>query len=135
MARAKEKALCLLGSGIIDLAAVATTEVSIYTTPSGKQMIPVLLILCDFDEAVDESVVTAGKTGGTCDEFVGDQTLTNVGAGFADEALLIQPIPNATPVTSIILDAGESFGVEITTAETTGAATCTAEIWGRERNA
>ncbi len=98
-------------------------------------MIPVLLILCDFDEAVDEAVITAGKTGGACDEFVGNRTLTAVGAGFADEALLIGPIPNATPVTSLILDAAESFGVEITTAETTGAATCTAEVWGRERDA
>jgi len=135
MARAKEKVLCLLGSEIIDLAASAGTEVSLYTTLSGKQMIPVLLILCDFDEAVDEAVITAGKTGGDCDEFVGDRTLTNITAGFADECLQIAPIPNATPLASLILDAGESFGVEITTPETTGAATCRAEIWGRERDA
>lgn len=135
MARAKEKALCLLGSATIDLAAAADTEVAVYTTPTGKQMIPILVILCDFDEAVDESVITAGKTGGTCDEFLGNQTLTNVGAGFADECLILQPLPNATPVASLILDAAESFGIEITTAETTGAATCTAEVWGRERDA
>ncbi len=135
MARAKEKTLSLLGSAVIALDAVAATEVSLYITPTGKQMIPVLLILCDFDEAVDEAVITAGKTGGDCDEFVGDRTLTNVGAGFANEALLITPIPNATPLASVILDAGEEFGVEITTAETTGTASCTAEIWGRERDA
>lgn len=133
--RAKEKVLSLLGSATIDLAAAAATEVVLYTTPTGKQMIPILLILDDFDEAVDESVITAGKGGGDCDEFVGNRTLTNVGAGFADECLHIAPVPNATPVTSIILDAGETFAVEITTQETTGAATCTGEIWGRERDA
>ena len=111
MARAKEKALSLLGSATIDLAAGAGTEVSLYTTPSGKQMFPILLILCDFDEAVDESVITAGITGGDCDEFVGNRTLTNITAGFADECLQLSPVPNATPEVAVILDAGESFGV------------------------
>lgn len=135
MARSKEKVLSLLGSATVDLAAAAATEVVLYTTPTGKQMIPVLLIACDFDEAVDESVITAGIGGGDCDEFVGNRDLTNVGAGFADEVLLIQPVPNATPVVSCVLDAGETFAVEITTQETTGAATATFEIWGRERDA
>ena len=133
--RAKEKVLSLLGSVTIDLAAVAGTEVVLYTTPTGKQMIPVLLILDDFDEVVDESVITAGIGGGDCDEFVGDRTLTNIGAGFADECLHIAPIPNATPLVSCVLDAGETFAVEITTQETTGAATCIGEVWGRERDA
>ena len=84
------------------------------------------------DEVVDEAVVTFGKTGGSCDEFLGNQTLTVVGAGFADEALVIQPVPNATTVAALILDAGESFGVEISTAETTGAATCTMDVFGYE---
>jgi len=135
MARAKEKALTLLGSATVNLAAAADTEVTLYTTPSGKKMTPVLVIADDFDEAVDEAVVTLGKIGGTCDEFLGNQTLTNIGAGFADEALILQPIPNATPVAGMVLDAGESFGVEITTAETTGAATCKMEVWGREKPA
>jgi len=135
MARSKEKVLSLLGYATVDLAAAAAVEVVLYTTPTGKQMIPILLIACDFDEAVDESVITAGKGGGDCDEFVGNTTLTNVGAGFADECLHIMPIPNATPVASLVLDAGETFAVEITTQETTGAATCTMEVWGRERDA
>ena len=135
MARAKEKALSLLGEAVVDLAAVAGTEVSLYTTPTGKKMTPVFVIADDFDEAVDEAVVTLGKTGGNCDEFLGNQTLTNITAGFVDEALILQPIPNAIPVAGMVLDAGESFGVEITTAETTGAATCTMQLWGREKPA
>ncbi len=135
MARAKEKTLALLGRVAVDLAAVADTEVVLFTTPSGKKAIPIMVVAHTFDEVVDEAVITLGITGGTCDEFLGDQTLTNIGAGFVDECLILQPIPNATPVAALILDAAESFGVEITTAETTGAATCVMDVFGYEYDA
>ena len=87
----------------------------------------------DFTEIVNESVVTFGQSGGTCDEFLGNQTLTNISAGAVDEALVIQPIPNATPVAGLVLDAGEEFAVEITTQETTvvGVATCKMTVLGK----
>ena len=135
MARAKEKTLALLGRVAVDLAAVADTEVVLFTIPSGKKAIPIMVVAHTFDEVVDEAVITLGITGGTCDEFLGDQTLTNIGAGFVDECLILQPIPNATPVAALILDAAESFGVEITTAETTGAATCVMDVFGYEYDA
>jgi len=135
MARAKEKALCLLGSATVDLAAAAAVEIVIYTVPTGKKAIPVLVVARTFDEAVDQSVVTLGKGGGDCDEFLGNQTLTNITAGFADECLVLQPIPNATPVAALILDAAETFACEITTPETTGAATCIMDLWGYEYDA
>jgi len=133
MARGKEKTICLLGSVAVDLTAAGGTEVSLYTVPTGMIAIPVFVMLHSFDEAVDEAVVTSGRTGGDCDEFTGDRDLTNVGAGFADEALKLEPIPNATPLAGLILDAAESFGIEITTPETTGAAACVADVWGYER--
>lgn len=135
MARAKEKVLSLLGSATVDLAAAAGVEVVLYTNPSSKQMVPVLVIADDFDEAVDESVVTLGKAGGNCDEFSGVAgfTLTNISADFVDEALILQPVPATTPQVGMVLDAGESFAVEIDTQETTGAATCTMSLWGREK--
>ena len=133
--RAKEKVLSLMGSVAITLDSVAGTEFAAYTTPTGKKMIPVLAVLDEFDEAVDEAVITAGIGGGDCDEFVGNRTLTNVGAGYADEVILLQPIQSATPPTSCILDAGETFSFEITTAETTGSAACVGKVWGYERNA
>lgn len=131
--RAKEKGLMLLGSNTVDLAAAADTEVTLFTHANGNtKSIPVVIVLRDFDEAVDEAVITAGKTGGSCDEFVGDRTLTNVGAGYANEAVIVQPVPATTPATSIIINDGEGFGIEITTAETTGAATCVADVFGYE---
>lgn len=135
MARAKEKTLALLGSATIDLTQAADTETVMYTVPSGKKGIPVMVVARDFDEAVDQAVVTLGKAGGTCDEFLGNQTLTNVGAGYADECLIMQPIPNATPVTALILDAAEQFACEITTPETTGTATCVMDVFGYEFDA
>ena len=86
MARAKEKVLALLDSvSAIPLDAVAGTEKVLYTVPSGKKAIPVMVIAHTIDEAIDEAVVTFGKSGGDCDEFLGNQTLTVVGVGFADE--------------------------------------------------
>jgi hypothetical protein len=131
--RAKEKTLALLGSAAIDLTQATDTEITIFTHTNGlTKSIPVVVVLRDFDEAVDEAVVTLGKTGGTCDEFLGNQTLTNISAGFADEVLILQPVPAATPVTSVIIDDGESFALEITTPETTGTAACVADVFGYE---
>ena len=130
-----DNALTLLGSATVNLAAAAGTEVVLYTNPTDKQMVPVLVIADDFDEEVDESVVTLGKSGGDCDEFSGAAgfTLTNITAGFVDEALILQPVPAATPQVGMVLHEGESFAVEIDTQETTGAATCTMQLWGREK--
>lgn len=123
--RAKEAGLMKLADGVtVDLTQAADTETVLYTCPAGKQCLIFATMAYNFDEAVDEAVVTLGKGGGNCDEFLGNQTLTNITAGFADECLILQPIPNATPVAALVLDAGETFSVEITTPETTGAATC-----------
>lgn len=135
MARAKENVLSELGSATVALDAAADTEVVLYTTLTGKKMVPVLVILDEFDEAVDEAVVSMGKGGGDCNQFLAAQNLTNVGVGFADEALICQPVPGPTPPASLVLDAGETFAVEITTPETTGAASCRAAVWGREKDA
>jgi len=137
MARAKEKCISLLGSASVALDAVAGTEVTLYTVPTGKKAVITHVVARSFDEAVDEAVVTLGEAGvaGSCDEFLGNQTLTNVGAGYADECLIMQPIPNATPVAALILDAGESFGSQITTAETTGTAAAVFDVFGYEYDA
>lgn len=128
---AKEAGLMLLSSTTgVNLAATAGTDKALYVVPSGKKAIPVMVVAHTFSEAVDEAVVTFGITGGTCDEFLGDQTLTAVSASYADEVLIIQPVPNATPVAALVLDAAETFGVQITTAETTGSATCTMDVFG-----
>jgi len=131
MADLRENSIALVSSTTgVPLDAVADTEKALYVVPTAKTFIPVMVIMHDFDEAIDEAVVTFGKTGGDCDQFLGDQTLTNITAGNADEALILQPIPHGTTAVGLTLDAAETFGMEITTAETTGTPTCTIDVFG-----
>lgn len=115
----------------VDLNGGAATETALYANPtgSGKTFIPVLVIAKNFSAACTTAVVTFGKTGGACDEFLGDQTLTNISA--AGDALIIMPVPAATTAMIEEFAAGDTFGVEITTAEG-GALTCDMIVFGFE---
>jgi len=99
-----------------DLNAANGTEKKL--TPAvttGKIFNPVMVIMDEFSAACGTAVVTFGIYGGDCDEFVGDQTLTNISA--AGDFLVIMPVPAATPVKQHSLVAGEYFAMEITTKE------------------
>jgi len=115
----EENTLILAGQeDACNLAAVADTDKNLVdAVPTGLVFIPVMVILDEFSEEDHATVpvVTFGITGGSCDEFLGDQTLT-VSAAFATEVLIMQPIPAATTAVSVKLVAGEVFGMQITTA-------------------
>lgn len=121
------------GDNTVDLNAAPGTEVSLYTAPTLKDFYPILVILDEFSAACTTAVVTLGITGGNCDEFLGNQTLSNISAG-TTKYLILQPIPNATPVELTKIAAGASFGIEITTAEG-GALTCKGEVLGFQKAA
>ena len=128
MADAKENVLALLSStALCDLNAVAGTEKSLYTVPAGKECVIDHIIMREFSAACGTAVVTFGKTGGTCDEFLGDQTLTNI-SGTGDY-LIVSPVPNATPPKAEFFTAAQVFAMEITTAEGS-ALTCTVDVFG-----
>lgn len=112
-----------------DLNAAAGTEKSLFTVPAGKKLIVDHVMLHTFSADTASAVVTFGKTGGTCDEFLGDQTLSNITASYATQALKCTIVPNATPVANTIFTAAQVFAMEITTAAG-GACTCTVEVWG-----
>ncbi len=128
------RAACGLASGdnSVDLNAAADTETSLYTVQTGKDFYPAFVILDEFSAACTTAVVTFGKTGGTCDEFLGNTTLTNISG--TSGYLICMPIPNATPVECTKIAAGESFGIEITTPEGS-ALTCRAEVLGLAKEA
>ncbi len=131
MSDMKELGITLISSTAdVPLNVAAGTDKVLYVVPAGKKMIPVIVVIRTISEAIDESVVTLGITGGSCDEFLGDQTLTVVAASFADEVLILQPVPHGTLVAALVLDAAESFGIQITTEETTGTASCTIDVFG-----
>jgi len=130
MSLASEKTIFLLESTSgVNLNASADTETQLFECPVGKHCIPVMVVLHTFSADAGNSVVTIGLTGGSCDEFLGDQTLSNITAGYADECVILMPVPSATPVASLLMDAGEALGIEITTAAGS-ACTCTADVFG-----
>jgi hypothetical protein len=123
-----ENAIALVsGDNTVDLNGAPAAETSLYTVPTDKIFIPTMIILDEFSAAVTAAVITAGIGGGDCDEFLGNITLTNIDG--TTSYVILQPIPAATPVELIHLAAGESFSIEITTAEGS-ALTCKAEVLG-----
>ena len=131
MADAKEKTIALISStATVNLAAVATTDKDLFVVPTGKTLVVTNVVMREFsaDEHATPPIVTFGITGGTCDEYLGDQTI-NVTANFAEEYLMLRPIQAATPVTGDYVPAASAFGMQITQAN--GAAlTCTIDVFG-----
>jgi hypothetical protein len=126
---AKRKVIALLSStASVNLNATAATEASLYTIPAGYSMIPDHVVMHTFSADTGVAVVTFGKTGGTCDEYLGDQTLTGINS-YATQSLKLTVVPNATTVVQTVFTAGQVFAVEITTAAGS-ACTCTVEAWG-----
>jgi hypothetical protein len=133
MADAKEKVISMMASVAgVNLNSAADTETALYTVPTGKEFLPFGVRIHSLSADAAAAVVTFGKTGGSCDEFLGDQTLS--GLDGTTKTTVCQPVPAATPVAQTILTAGEVFGVEITT-PAGGACTCTMEPLGRLRDA
>ena len=131
-------ALALVGQeDACNLAAGAGTEKNLVPAcPTGKIFIPTMVILDEFsaDEHGTPPIITFGVAGGDCDEFLGDQTLSNITAAYATEVIILQPIPAATPVVSVKLTAGQVFAMEITQAN--GAAlTARVSVIGKYKNA
>lgn len=112
----------------IDLNGGGDTETDLYFTPTGYKAVPVFIILHSFSAAVTASVITIGKKGGVCNEFLGDQTLNKISA--TGRYLILQPVPTAQPTELYEFAAGETIALEITANEG-GVLTCKADVYGR----
>ena len=124
----KKVCLALLASKSgVDLNAAADTETVLYTVPTGKKCIIDKVVLRDPSASAASAVITLGKSGGSCNEFLGDQTLSGLSA--TTKAVILQIIQNATAVAQTVLAAGESFACEITTAAGS-ACTVTMDVFG-----
>ena len=126
----KEKVIALLSStALCDLNTAIGTEKSLYTVPAGKTLIVDHVVMRTFSADTLAAVVTYGKTGGSCDEYLGDQTLTGVTASYATQSLKLTVVPNATTVVQSMFTAAQVFAMEITTASGS-ACTCTIDVFG-----
>ena len=130
MADAKEKTIGLLSSvATFDSQAVATTELPLYTDPTGKICIPMFVVIHSADASMATCVITLGTAGGSCDEFRGDVTLTNIDGTTKYAIIASQDTVRNTPDGGVVLTAAEVFALEITTADADGG-TATVDTFG-----
>ena len=129
-----ENAITMAGQeDACDLNAANGTEKKLTDAiPTGKIFNPIMVVMDEFSAACGTAVVTFGIYGGDCNEFVGDQTLTNISA--AGDFVVVMPVPAATPVKQHSLVAGEFFAMEITTKEGS-ALTARTSVFGVYKNA
>ncbi len=123
---------CLVSTTIlVDLAGTADTETVLYAIPGGFTFVPTKVVLRTFsaEEHGTPPIITLGTGDTTAEDFLGNQTLSNITANYAREVIELRPLPAATPVTSDSVVAAGTFVLEITQAN--GAAlTCTVDTFG-----
>ena len=125
---ALENSIQLLSStAAVDLDAANDTEALLFVVPPNKSAIVTHIVIHTLSANASAAVVTFGELGGACDEYLGDQTLSNLDG--TSKYAVLTPVPNATPVAGVILDAGDQFGIEITT-KASSACTATIDVFG-----
>jgi len=127
----KEKTGTTLLSSIAswDSQGAGGTETNLYTVPIGKTCIVTHVVIRTASASMATSVVTLGTAGGTCDEFRGDTTLTNVD-GTTKYAVIYQDANTRnTPDGGVLVAAGSIFAIEVTTADADGG-TATIDVFG-----
>ena len=118
-----QEGISRLDSVDVDLNAAADTETGLFPCPPGFEFLPFGVRIRKLSGDAGAAVVTFGKTGGACNEFLGDHTLSNLNG--TTKTTVCMPVPNATPVAQTVIAAGETFGVEITTP---AGGTCTCKM-------
>jgi len=130
MAYLNQNAFTLLESTAgVNLNGAGGTETSLYTVPVGKTAVVTHIVIHTVSADALASVVTFGKTGGACDEFRGDQTLSGLSAVGKYTVIYLDQGTNDTPEAADEFAAAESVGVEITT-PAGAACTCSMDVIG-----
>jgi len=106
-----------LSDGLLSITAIADlsseTQTTLYTVPTGKTLILTKAILKVAGDIGAAGVVTIGQNGAVTD-FVGTTNLDNADA--AGDAVLIAPVPSATPATLKEYAAGTVIELDVATA-------------------
>ena len=130
MADLRENAIALLEStAAVDLNGAAGTETSLYTVPVGKTCIVTHIVIRGMSADAANAVATFGKTGGSCDEWRGDQTLSGLDGTTKYTVLYLDQGTNDTPEAAVQFSAADVVGIEITTAAGS-ASTATIDVFG-----
>jgi hypothetical protein len=130
MGHLRENAITLLESTAgVNLNGVAGTETGLFTVPAGKTALVTHIVIHTLSADANNAVVTFGKTGGACDEFRGDQTLSGLDAAGKYTVVYLDQGVNDTPEYATEFDAGDEVGVEITT-PAGNSCTCSISLFG-----
>lgn len=123
MAALKEKAISLLSTTTVSLA--SATQTTLYTVPAGKSCVLHCAVIVAGADA-STSTVTIGQNGALTD-WLGTQTLSNLDA--ANDAVILMPVPNATPAKLKLYATGTLIKIDVTSA--VGGATNTLYLFGQ----
>jgi len=129
MPKSEEKCLALLSTTSVDLNAVAATV--LYTVPPGKTMIPAFAWLRVSATAGALLAFTIGLSTALTD-WIGTTNGDNLDA--AGDAIIISPVPSATPAKIQEYTAGEIISIDVTVA-VGSACTGTLYLFGFEDDA
>ncbi len=121
----KEKAIALIAFDD-DVDFNLTSDLALYTVPSGKEFTPFAVSITKASANLANSVVSFGQSGAKTD-FLGNTTLSGVNA--AGDACWCMPVPATTPVGIVTYTAGEIFTMDRVTASG-GAATADVGVFG-----
>jgi hypothetical protein len=105
-----EHAITLLGEATVALN--ATGQTTLYTVPTGKRGILTHAVIVAGADA-GASVVTIGQVGALTD-WLAANTLDNLDAQY--DAVILQPVPNTTPLKGKSYAAGTVIQIDVTTA-------------------
>jgi len=122
MASQYETCDSLLSVNTLSLAATGTT--TLYTVPAGKRCILTKAYLVAGGSA-GTSTLTIGQVGALTD-FLGTQTLSNLTA--QNDAVILSPVPSATPPKQKSYNEGTVIQANVTSAS--GSATNTIYLFG-----
>lgn len=129
MPKGKEKFIALLSTtAIADLSSATAT--TLYTVPIAKTCLLSHARLRVAADTGDSLAVTIGQVGALTD-FVGTTNGDNLNA--AGDAILISPVPSATPATEKEYTAGEIIQIDVAVAG--NAVAGTVYLWGTEDDA
>ncbi len=119
----------LKSTAAVNMQAAAGVEKVLYTCPDGMECIIDHVVIRELSAGCPTAVVTFGVSGGNCDEFLGDQTLTNADGATKYVTLYADQGTSQTPEGGTILTAGDEFAMEITTQDADGG-TATIDVFG-----
>ena len=118
----------LNGAGMISSTTVsfaANANTVLYTVPSNKALVLTKAVVIAGADAGATTTISIGQSTSTTD-FVPANTLSNLDA--ANDAVILQPIPNTTPLKSRAYPAGSIISCTVATAS--GGATNTVQLYG-----